>query len=200
MHAQASLDGGFTEPVFGAQATFRAVMEALARPGTQHTLPAGAQPPDPLGPELGALALTLLDHDSPVFAHPALGESAREWLLFHTGAPMVDEPAGAHLALLPVGAELPRLVSFNQGTDEYPDQSTTVVLAVPALDGGPRLRLAGPGIRGEALIAPQGLPDDFLLQWSRNRERFPRGIDLLLVADGQVVGLPRTARISPWRP
>jgi alpha-D-ribose 1-methylphosphonate 5-triphosphate synthase subunit PhnH len=29
-------------------------------------------------------------------------------------------------------------------------------------------------------------------QWADNRELFPRGIDLLLVADGQRDGLPRS--------
>ena len=32
-------------------------------------------------------------------------------------------------------------------------------------------------------------------QWAENRAHFPRGIDLLLVGDGMVTGLPRSTRI-----
>jgi alpha-D-ribose 1-methylphosphonate 5-triphosphate synthase subunit PhnH len=67
---------------------------------------------------------------------------------------------------------------------------------VPSLTGGPDLVLRGPGINDHWLAAPQGLPADFLAQWADNRVLFPRGVDLLLVSGGQVMGLPRTTRIT----
>ena len=58
------------------------------------------------------------------------------------------------------------------------------------------MALKGPGIKDQ-LTTELPLPDgDFLDQWAENRTRFPRGVDLLLVRDGTVVGLPRTTRIS----
>ena len=113
---------------------------------------------------------------------------------FHTGAPLVADPTCAQFAVVCDPTALPPISSFAQGTDEYPDRSTTIILAAT----GPlrAVRLAGPGIPDRldtALPLPGG---DFLAQWAENRARFPRGIDLLLVGDGTVTGLPRTTRIA----
>ncbi len=45
-----SIEGGFAEPVADSQSTFRATMEALARPGRPQPLRAEAAPPAPLTP------------------------------------------------------------------------------------------------------------------------------------------------------
>ena len=119
-----------------------------------------------------------------------------EFLNFHTGVPVVREPGAATFACASSAAQLPPLAQFNLGTQEYPDRSTTIVLAVEALTGGETLITRGPGIKGHGHISPVGLPTDFVAQWADNRELFPRGIDLLLVAHGQVMGLPRSTRIS----
>jgi alpha-D-ribose 1-methylphosphonate 5-triphosphate synthase subunit PhnH len=87
---------------------------------------------------------------------------------------------------------LPNLCLFAQGTQEYPDRSTTLVIEIEAFQGGRPLVLTGPGIRTEEEIAPIGLPDMFPQFWAENRQKFPRGIDLILVADDRVVCLPRT--------
>jgi alpha-D-ribose 1-methylphosphonate 5-triphosphate synthase subunit PhnH len=193
-----ALEAGFSDPVLGAQSSFRAIMDALARPGTTQALAFPATPPAPLTAELAAIALTLLDHDTPVWLDPALLESdgASDWLAFHTGAPVTTDPAGAALALVTTTDLLPSLERFAQGTDEYPDRSTTVVLAVPSFGGGAALKLRGPGVKDSVTIAPRGLPADFASQRAENRARFPRGVDLLLAAPGAVLGLPRTTRVE----
>lgn len=193
-----ALEAGFADPVLGAQSTFRAVMDALARPGTAQPIIFPATPPAPLTAELAAVALTLLDHDTPVWLDPALVESDAvcTWLAFHTGAPVTTEPADAAFALVTAADLLPALDRFAQGTDEYPDRSTTIVLAIAAPEGGPALRLSGPGIKRSAGIAPLGLPGDFGAQRAENRARFPRGVDLLLTAPGIVLGLPRTTHVE----
>ncbi len=191
-----SIDGGFSDLVLGAQGVFRATMEALARPGQVQAIGTDAAPPAPLTPDLGALALTLCDHDTPVWLDPELrgSEQVTAWLAFHCGAPLTDDIGAAAFALVSDATLLPRLAAMGQGTDEYPDRSTTVVLA--AGDTETAVVLKGPGINGELrtlLPLPSG---DFLAQWAENRARFPRGIDLLLVRNGTVIGLPRTTRIS----
>ena len=191
-----TIEGGFADLVLGAQNVFRAVMDALARPGTVQSIASDAAPPAPLTPELGAVALTLCDHDTLGWLGPVLAanETVMAWLAFHCGAPVTADIGEAAFALVSDVALLPSLDSFGQGTDEYPDRSTTVVLAAAA---APRaVTLKGPGIK-DRLTAELPLPGgDFIDQWAENRERFPRGVDLLLVRDGTVVGLPRTTRIS----
>ncbi len=191
-----SIEGGFADLVLGGQSVFRATMNALARPGTVQSITSDAAPPAPLTPELGAMALTLCDHDSPMWLDPVLSgsDAVRAWIAFHCGAPIVKDPAGAQFALVTDVGQLPRISAFGQGTDEYPDRSTTIVLAAGADERAVTLR--GPGIKDQlatSLPLPGG---DFLDQWAENRLRFPRGVDLLLVRRGTLVGLPRTTRIS----
>ena len=63
--------GGFQEPVFEAQAVFRSLMDCMARPGTIGHVAASVLPPKPLSPAAGAVALTLCDHDTPVWLTPS---------------------------------------------------------------------------------------------------------------------------------
>lgn len=191
------IEGGFAGPVLDAQAAFRAVMDAMARPGTIVPLAACATPPSPLSPTAGAIALTLADHDAPVWLDPALGASdaVAGWLGFHTGAPIVPTPSGALFALVADPAALPELEDFAQGTHDYPDRSATLILQVDSLETGAGLVLEGPGIEHASRLAPSALPRDFTGQWRRNNARFPRGVDLVLAAPGAIAGLPRTTRI-----
>ena len=195
------IEGGFADPVLAGQRAFKAVMDALSHPGTVQRLPGEARPPHPLSPGLAEIALTLCDHDTPVWLDPVLAAApaVADWLAFHVGAQLTRDPAGAAFAFASSAATLSAFSLFALGTDEYPDRSTTVVLAIPALTGGPTLTLRGPGIKGEASIAPTGLPEDFAAQWAENRAQFPRGIDLLLLAPEGLVGLPRTTRIELGR-
>ncbi|MGS1096881.1 phosphonate C-P lyase system protein PhnH (plasmid) [Aquamicrobium terrae] len=192
-----ALDGGFSDPVQDAQAVFRALMDAMARPATIVGVRPCAAPPAPLPPVIGAVASMLLDADTPVWLDPVLGENAqvREWLVFHTGAAFADQPAEAAFALIGDGAALPDLGGFAQGTQEYPDRSATLVIAIEAFDGGALLAFRGPGIPGTATIAPRGLPEDFAARWEENTRAFPRGVDLVLAAGDALACLPRTARL-----
>ena len=196
MHDALAIEGGFADPVIAGQRAFKAVMDALSRPGTLQRLPNEASPPAPLPQGLAEIALTLCDHDSPVWLDAGLvSENAvSDWLRFHTGATLVNGTGEADFAFV-MGA-LPPLASFALGSDEYPDRSTTIVLSLASLTTGPHLVLRGPGIKTEAIISPAGLPGDILAQWAENREQFPRGIDLLLVGPEGLIGLPRTTRIS----
>jgi alpha-D-ribose 1-methylphosphonate 5-triphosphate synthase subunit PhnH len=192
------LDGGFADPVLQAQGSFRAIMDALANPGTPRQLVTPTSLHSSLSSGLASILLTLADHDTGLWLDDTLRVDAGvlDFVNFHTGATVVPEPGRAVFAFATGAAHLPRLDQFNLGTQEYPDRSTTIVLAVPALTGGERLITRGPGIKGHGHIGPIGLPPDFVAQWSANRDLFPRGIDLLLVADGEVMGLPRSTRIE----
>ncbi|RYE87424.1 MAG: phosphonate C-P lyase system protein PhnH, partial [Hyphomicrobiales bacterium] len=120
MHDALAIEGGFADPVTAGQRAFKAVMDALARPGTLQRLPGEASPPTPLPPGLAEIALTLCDHESPVWLDADLvSENAvLEWVRFHTGATLVNEPERADFAF--VTTTLPALSSFALGSDEYP--------------------------------------------------------------------------------
>ncbi|AZO52895.1 MAG: phosphonate C-P lyase system protein PhnH [Mesorhizobium sp.] len=194
--AAQSIEGGFADPVFNAQTVFRAVMDAMARPGSVQPLPALARPPAPLSATSGAIALALCDNDTPLWLDPALHASAAigSWLGFHTGAPLANTPADAHFAFIATPAEMMALDGFSQGTQDYPDRSTTLILQVGDLTSGTPLLLEGPGIETSATIAPAQMPRHFVEQWKQNNKRFPRGVDIILATSEGIACLPRTTR------
>lgn len=190
-----ALARGFSDPVHEAQAAFRAVMDALARPGRVRRLPTGLAPPAPLTPELAAVALTLTDADTPVWldAPLAANPAVAAFLRFHTGAPIVARPAEASFALISDPAACPGFADFAQGTPDYPDTSATLVLALARLSEG-GLGFEGPGIPGRIRLDAVPLPEDWTARLVANHAGFPRGLDLVLTAPGLVAGLPRSSR------
>jgi alpha-D-ribose 1-methylphosphonate 5-triphosphate synthase subunit PhnH len=189
--------GGFAEPVFDSQSTFKAVMDAMARPGIVADVKAIAAPPGPMGPAAGAIALALCDHDTLVFLTPAMIEAGvQAWLAFHSGALVTGERSEAAFAFVEASTPLPPLSTFAAGSQEYPDRSTTVVFELTALTGGQPLLLEGPGIDGAIEIAPTGLPPHFEAMWAENRALCPRGVDIVLAAGSQILCLPRTVKIK----
>lgn len=192
-----SLLGGFADPVFDTQAVFRAVMDAMARPGLLQTMDRPLAPPAPLGEAQGAIALTLCDHDVGVWLSTGLAKSpVGAWIGFHTGARLVEEKSACQFAFLEAVTTRLTFNAFALGSQDYPDRSTTLVLELPSLTGGPELVLRGPGIKEQMVIAPCGLPESFLLQWQENHQQFPRGIDLILTSGRDLIGLPRSCTIS----
>jgi alpha-D-ribose 1-methylphosphonate 5-triphosphate synthase subunit PhnH len=192
------VEGGFADPVFAAQSVFRAVMDAMARPGTVHGIGTEARPPAPLNATAAAVALTLADADTPVWLDADLSrnEAVKGWLSFHTGAPFAEMAADASFAIISNPAAVPPLSGFALGTQEYPDRSTTLIVQVDTLADGPALTLSGPGIKETQTIAPQPLPGHFGMQWRENNALYPRGIDIILAAPDAVACLPRTTRIE----
>lgn len=195
----ASLTAGFVDPVHDAQACFRAVMNALARPGTRQKVScADLNPPKPLTPTATAIALTLLDYDAPVWLdRPLLASKAvKTYLRFHTGAPIVSEPVDAAFALVSDPAHLIPLASFNQGSAEYPDTSTTVILMDQTFKSDQSVKLTGPGIKDTENLATGPLPPVFWEQVISNNKQFPRGVDLIFAGETEISALPRSTRIT----
>jgi alpha-D-ribose 1-methylphosphonate 5-triphosphate synthase subunit PhnH len=190
----------FADPVFESQAVFRRIMRAMAVPGAIFHCGESLAPPAPLAPAAAAALLTLADFEAPLWIAPsfaaASGGAVAAYLTFHTGAPLAPAPDKAAFALIDLASDGLRLERFARGTAEYPDRSTTVVAQGASLGEGPALRLAGPGVAGEAELRAAPLPDDFLAQWAVNRGRFPLGVDLILAAATRLACLPRSLAIS----
>jgi alpha-D-ribose 1-methylphosphonate 5-triphosphate synthase subunit PhnH len=193
----ATISPGFADPVLAGQATFRAVMTALARPGTRCTLTEPVSAPAPLSAAAGAVALALCDQDTPVWLDAGLATAEiAGWLRFHTGTPVVGEPARATFAFLSQPEDAPPFEAFPLGTPEYPDRSATLVLQVESLEDGPALALCGPGIKDRTSLRARPLPRDFRDRLTANRALFPRGVDLLLVTRDAVAAVPRSVQIA----
>lgn len=181
-----TLEGGFADAPVDAARAFRAAMRAMARPGMIETLDM-ARPPAPATAAAGALLLTLVDHETGIHlagAHdcPAL----RDWLAFHTGAPVVASGA-ARFALGTWDALMP-LSQYAIGTPEYPDRSATLIVEMASLSAR-GTGLTGPGIRDRAELS---LPDPEAMR--QNAARFPLGLDFFLTCGGRVAALPRSTR------
>src|ERR1700676_3865113 len=191
------LPAGFADKVLSAQTTFRSVMDAMARPGSVQRIAAAAGAPAAMMLGTAAIALTLFDHDTPLWLDPRMSETSdvAKWLKFHTGAPAIGDSSICSFALIGDARALPALDRFAFGTNEYPDRSTTLILQVESLMQGPALELRGPGIDGTAILQATLQPPDLFERLAINAALFPRGIDVVLVHDDTIVAIPRTTRL-----
>src|SRR5262249_60503765 len=96
----------FADPVRTSQAVFRAVMDAMAHPGSIVATCGLAQAPQPLGLAAAAVALTLFDYETPMWLDAALAPAPEiaGWLRVHNRAPRPPRP---HHAGLPAAPEPP---------------------------------------------------------------------------------------------
>jgi alpha-D-ribose 1-methylphosphonate 5-triphosphate synthase subunit PhnH len=185
-----NLAAGFADPVPDAQRCFRAILDAMARPGLIGQVAGVAAPP--FGIAAAAAVLTLVDHETPLWLDPDAA-TARQWIEFHCGAQIVASPSACNFALC---LALPDFDRFPAGSHESPETSATIICQVASLDSGRRFRLSGPGLRESSLLTVDGLPRDFVTIWRRNRGSFPRGIDLILCRGDRLTALPRTVSIE----
>ena len=178
------LTGGFDDPAVQSAHAFRALLDAMARPGRIHQV-AGAAPPAPVSVAAGVALLTLCDATTPLhLAGPFDTEALRAWVRFHCGAPLVaaksaDFALGTWEALQPIGR-------FKIGEPAYPDRSVTLIVEMPALTNN-GTRLSGPGIETSCQLS---LPDVSAFQ--ANRQLFPLGFDTILTCGDRLAALPRS--------
>ena len=187
-----TIEPGFADPVHDSQAVFRAVLEALANPGR------AVAPPPAMGPipAVPAIALTLCDLDTPVWATAGMHDRWAPFLAFHCGCPLVDDPRQAAFALVDGWDTLPDLAAFNPGDPTYPDSAATLVIAAEPRRDDIAVSLSGPGVPGGQ---PRPLtlgPRRFWDQMAVNGALYPMGIDVLVVGPTGWIGLPRTIRAT----
>ena len=183
-------------PALASQAAFRGLMEAFARPGEIKTLH-GVDAPAPLARATAAIVQALADYETPIWLDGTFASvpDVADWIRFQTGAAITPSPDEATFALISAADDLPDFMTFALGTEEYPDRSTTLIVQMERF-AGPALTMEGPGIKSRRELCAEPLPVDFAERLRANRELFPRGVDLLLVADTQVVALPRSIRVA----
>ena|SRR5690554_4553631 len=193
----------FDTPVHDSQQIYRQLLSAMAEPGTFAEVEAAPMPPSDaaIGTACWATLLTLCDLDTRVWLAPELDAAGLgEALTFHTGARQAKCPADADFALVTpatlegsAGREAP---DFQEGSDTYPDRSTTLVVVLDRLDSVGPWALSGPGIPGQRCLDVGQGGETLMARLAANRARFPRGLDAILTCDTRLAAVPRSTRIT----
>ncbi|MCR9219214.1 MAG: phosphonate C-P lyase system protein PhnH [Alphaproteobacteria bacterium] len=188
---------GFADPVLDAAACFRAILDAMAQPARPVALRRRPTPPAPLPAEAAAIALTLMDRETPLWLDPAFASPAvADYLRFQGGLRFADRLEDAAFAIAPIAAAASLIPKLAIGTAVYPDRSATAVLVADGLESGAAATLSGPGFEAPRRFAPAGADAAFWRAAEANGALFPQGVDLLIAAPGALAGLPRSARIQ----
>ncbi|MEO8804562.1 MAG: phosphonate C-P lyase system protein PhnH [Burkholderiaceae bacterium] len=199
--ALATMGRGFADPVHGAQQVFRAVLEAMSRPGRVQALPpavlAALEPPT-AERGLAAVLLSLLDAETSAWLDPVCSApGSADYLRFHTGVHVRADAGSAAFAVTRATCAAAALWhTLEDGSDELPQAGATLLVEVPSLDAGPALALRGPGIETVQTLRAAGLDDAF---WAARRSlepHLPRGIDLILTCGDRIAALPRSTRVA----
>lgn len=185
---------GFADVAVDSAHAFRAIMQAMARPGRVMALGNDLAAPEPLISSAAAVALTLCDFQTPIWLAPELrNDKVMHYLRFHTGAPITEDASQA-LFVITAAQGLPAPALLLQGTHEYPDRSATLVIQTTGFAAA-GVALSGPGIRGSLPFGVAGLEDGFWAAMAENHAGFPVGVDVIFAAPRKVAALPRSTAI-----
>ncbi|MFN2356869.1 MAG: phosphonate C-P lyase system protein PhnH [Desulfotignum sp.] len=187
---------GFDSEVFDSQAVFRHMLTAMAYPGTIAGTGIDLVCPDRLHGAAGALLLTLLDFETPLWADMEENVPEIQWLQFHTGAFFTREQKKAAFALFTDCRTVMEPACFHPGTGASPDISTTLIIQTKGIDNGRQLRLTGPGIGRDTFLHIRGITLDFIKNRMVLNQAYPTGIDMFFVYADQFVALPRTTKME----
>ncbi|KND62459.1 PhnH protein [Candidatus Burkholderia verschuerenii] len=194
---------GFNDPVHDAQRVFRALLDALARPGSivsldaalpaNHAMRDGLAGRVPLAAFASLLALT--DYSTPVFLardDRTFGDALR----FHASSALTHKRDEAAFVYIDDVSQMPSLDGFAQGEPETPEDAATLFIRVPSLTEGEPLVWRGPGIDEASTVRVAGLSREFWRERAALTAQFPCGIDCYLVAGATLIGLPRTTQVE----
>lgn len=178
--------------VHASQRAFRALLDALARPGLPTLVDAPSGVPAALVP-----ALALADVDLTVCVLGGGNPRWEEVVSIATGARAVElEQADLVVALRAPTPDEVR--SVRRGRADAPEQSAWLALGCEAIGRGPvQIELRGPGVPDARAVAVAGVPAEVFDALVGINRSFPAGVDTFLVAaDGTVVGIPRSSSIE----
>lgn len=200
-----------------SQRTFRALLDALARPGEPASIPDDAAPglPRPLVP---VLALADVDVTVAILDDAVAADRWHDVVRTATGARRVPAPDAQMVVALrtPLAREV---AGLRRGAAEVPELGARLIVAcravIPAADPPPPstpavlrrspssappptvdLELRGPGVPDVRRVRVVGIGADVLASVGASNGDYPAGVDTWLVADdGTIVGIPRSVAI-----
>lgn len=186
-----------------SQLAFRALLDALSRPGSIHQVPHGALT-DGVPP---ALVLPLAIADVEVSVAVLRSGDDTDWgrlLTDATGARTAPLEAAACVTMLvpPRAEDVERL---RRGSALAPESAARLSVQVAALadatgspgEGETVVDLTGPGVDGRSTLVIDGVSAEVLAAIDRANAGFPAGIDTWFVSQsGAVAAVPRSSRIE----
>ncbi len=187
---------GFQSETFDSQAVFRTVLDAMANPGEIMEIPIEIVPPEGIAPAAGAILMTLLDFETPLWSNLDHDFAGIQWLRFHTGTPFTRAKKNAAFALCTDYDRPGDPGDFCLGTIESPQESTTLIVQTRGIDKRRSLRLTGPGIQTHTHLKLTGVPNLFVQQRAKIFNTYPLGVDMLFVCDTIFVAIPRTTLLE----
>ena len=188
---------GFDHAAFDSNAVFRALLDAMSRPGRIYDLPVAVSAPDGLNKAATATLLAMADMDTTIWLSPSCAiKAAGDHLKFHCGCPLSTDVKQADFAIARISDDLSFITDLAVGNAEYPDQSATLILMVDEISDRPSMTLQGPGIKDTHSLAIKGLPESFHAWRAENHHLFPCGVDVIFASEAQIAALSRTTRIE----
>jgi alpha-D-ribose 1-methylphosphonate 5-triphosphate synthase subunit PhnH len=188
---------GFENPTFDSNDVFRKVLNAMSRPGEIQDIETMCDTPNSLPPSCAAILLALADMETEVWLSPEMDSpQTRDFLKFHTGCRIVENPEDSKFAIVNSKTSLEALKSLPIGTQEYPDRSATLIIAIDGMSPNAGLTLTGPGIKTRNIIELNTVSKEFWGWFQSNCKKFPLGIDTIFASAHQIAALPRTVTVE----
>jgi len=188
---------GFGHAAYDSNAVFRALLDAMSRPGRIYDLPVNVSAPDGLNATATATLLAMADMDTTVWLSASSAtKAAGDHLKFHCGCPISTDVKQADFAVARISDDLSFVNDLAVGNAEYPDQSATLILMVDEITNSPSMILSGPGIKDTHSLAVKNLPESIHRWRADNHHLFPCGVDVIFASPTRIAALPRTTRIE----
>jgi alpha-D-ribose 1-methylphosphonate 5-triphosphate synthase subunit PhnH len=178
------------DPVHDTRACFRALVDAMSRPGIVAESP--TEPAD------HAVFATLVDHEVSCFTPD---ETLRTTLENEGRLTEADRPE-ACIVHAPDPAECP-VGDLTKGSLKEPSHGATVVYRVEDLAQEPEtgqtettLVISGPGVQGHRRLGIDGFAPTDAQALADAQSSYPRGVDAVLTTDRAIAALPRSVDLE----
>ncbi len=188
---------GFSDTSRQSNEIFRTVMNALSHPGRIFELDTELACPPAVNHTATAILMALADYETPIWFAPDIASNQlTSHFSFHTGCTISPTASDAAFAVASISSNFSFINELSLGTSENPHLSATLILMIDGFADAEGLKLTGPGIKDQAYVNPERLPDEVISMITQNAKLFPLGIDLLLASDDQLVGIPRSTKLE----
>ncbi len=188
---------GFNNPIFDSTDVFRKVLSAMSRPGEIQNIKAPSAHPESLNPTSSAILLALADMETEVWLAPEMDSiEARNYLKFHTGCKVVEDPKDSKFAVVNTDTGIDVYRKLAVGSAEYPDRSATVIMMVDDISNDSEMTLKGPGIKVSNSLKVEHVAQEFWHWFEENSRLFPCGVDVIFASTAQIAAIPRTIKVE----